>query len=279
MERSLLREGLTNCRRSLGVQARMPDLHLTREPEQPQRRARGRFWLALLVLMGICFLAVYRSALFRLDELTVTGDLRLSEERIMEITGLAPGMARWEMSTATIERLLRQEPWVKSVRAQWRWNQVNIALLERSPVGLLHYHDLFYLVLDESGIILEQVALSERNGLPVISGTAPQSAVRGQRLPHDGLSDALTMLSRFPPALRIQVSEVSIAPDRNLTLFMSGGATVYWGHLPEGRNRIAEVDKKTAELDLTWHTVVKRRAGCEIDLQPVHTLTLSLSCN
>jgi cell division septal protein FtsQ len=257
----------------------MPDLYLTREAERPHHRAKGRFWLALVVLVGICLLAVYRSALFRLDELTLTGAHRLSEERVMEITGLAPGMARWERSAAAVEHLLRQEPWVKSVRAQWYWNKMHIAVLERYPVGVLQYHDLFYLVLDENGTILEQVELSERNGLPVISGTAPQSAVRGQRLHHAGLSDALTVISRFPAALRAQVSEVSIAPDRNLTLFMSGGTTVYWGHLPEGRNRIAEVDKKTAELDMTWHTVVKRRAGCEIDLQPVNSLTLSLSCN
>lgn len=220
-------------------------------------------------MVAICGFAVYRSTLFRLATLEVTGNERLTEERLREVAGLYPGVARWERPAAEVEALLRQEPWVASVQAAWQWNRLAVELTERRPTGLIQYHDRFYLSLDDSGVILEQVDLKEGRGLPVISGVVLTRAVRGQQLQHQGLLDALSVISRMPDRLREQVSEVQVGADRSLVLFMADGATVRWGLLPDREEQRTEaVERKVGALELFWfNEATKRGQTCQVDLR------------
>lgn len=230
---------------------------------------RGRFALLLLLVLIICCFAIYRSPLFRLASVEVMGTDRLTTERVQEVAGLYPGVPRWERPAARVEALLKQEPWVASVKARWHWNQLTIELRERRPVGLVRYQGRFYLSLDDAGIILEQMELAEGRGLPVISGVAVSEAVRGQQLTDQGLADALTVLSQMPDRLRTAVSEVQVAEDRSLQLFMAEGATVRWGTLPAAeKERAASVAQKVGALELFWFgEAAKHGQSCQIDLR------------
>jgi cell division protein FtsQ len=241
-----------------------------REEEADQdeaRSGRGWFWLALAVMLGICAFAVYRSALFRLDQVEVTGLQRLTEARVAEAAGVAPGAARWQHPATVIEARLSQEPWIKSAHAAWAWNRLQIELQEREPVGLIRYTDRYYLELDETGMILGQTELDPQAGLPVISQKELTKALRGQRLEEPGLLDALLLLSRMGDALRAQISEVKVAPSRSLTLFMVPGATVEWGQLPSGGDRAAAVETKLKYFLGTWNLLHKRSGNCQIDMR------------
>lgn len=230
---------------------------------------RGRFLLLLLLIIFICGFAIYRSPLFRLDAVVVIGGDRITAERVQEVAGLYPGVPRWERPAAKVVELLLQEPWVATAKARWDWNQLTVELTERRPVGLVRYHDRFYLSLDGSGVILEQVELTEGRGLPVVSGVSLTEAVRGQRLTHQGLADALTVLALMPERLRAQVSEVKVEEDHSLVLFMAEGATVRWGTLPAGaQERQASVTHKVGALELFWFDeAAKHGHSCLIDLR------------
>ncbi len=245
----------------------MTDERVADQWEQAGPARRRRLWLALVALLGICAFAVYRSALFKLERVEVKGGQRLTTGRIMEIAGLEPGVPRWERPAWEIEQRLGQEPWVKSVSAAWHWNRVVIQLEERQPVGLLRYYDRFYLALDEGGIILELVDLPEGDGLPVISGAVePARALRGQRLEDPALADALLLLSRMAPDLREAVSEVHVSRERGLTLYMVSGPTVLWGALPEGPQRLADVEEQIRTFGEVWQSLPdKRLPGCVMD--------------
>jgi cell division protein FtsQ len=247
-------------------------------PAKPQRR--GRIWLALLALAALCAFAVYHSALFRLASVQVTGATRLTQQQVMELAGLAPGVPRWEHPASNIEARLKQEPWVQAASASWQGTRVVIDLKERVAVGLLRYGDLFYLALDDSGRILEQVDLKSAQGLPVVSGVVITKAVRGQQLQHQGLLDALTLLSRMPQPLRGQVSELQVAADRALTLFMARGATVQVGLVPDlEKDRLTSVDEKVKLLELYWREAPKKRlTACNIDLRVQGLVIPSAGC-
>jgi cell division septal protein FtsQ len=256
------------------------DRRLAEAPAQKKPQRRGRFWLALIAMIAICAFAVYRSALFRLDAVQVTGAKRLSTPQIMEIAGLTRGMPRWEHPAATIEARLRQEPWIRSAHVQWQGNQVKIDIAERVPVGLLRYGDLFYLALDESGLILEQVDLKSAPGLPVIADVKVTKAVRGQQLNHQGLNDALTVLATMAEPMRAQVSEVQVEADRSLTLFMAAGATVQFGLVPDlERDRQSSVTQKVGLLGRYWNAAPRKQmTGCKIDLRVDGTVISSSGC-
>lgn len=244
-------------------------------PGAERPAGRGRLFLVLLLLAGLAVAAAYRSAFFRLAEVEVTGLSRLTEERLMETADLTYGISRWIRPAALIERRLLAEPWVKLAHAEWQWDRLILSIAEREPVGLLRYHDVFYLALDEDGTVLEQVELARRGPLPVISGPVAGPALRGLPLTHPGLQDALAVLYRMAPALRAEISEIQVEDDRSLTLYMTGGATVRWGAVPDGRLRLPEVERKIGHFGEIWHKYVKRRQGCEIDLRPSGPATTS----
>jgi len=229
---------------------------------------RGRFWLILFALILACGVAVYRSPLLRAGEIQVSGVNRLTQERVAEAAGLTAGSPRWEHSAVTIASALEQEPRVAQADVVWDWGRVRISVAEREPVGLVRYSDRYYLELDETGRILGQSELVVGNALPVISGPAPISgAVRGQRIEHQGLMDALTVLWAMAPELRGQISEVQVGTDNGLTWFMAGGAVVRWGQVPAGSERLAGLDTKLKFFLGVWNDLPRKRSGCRLDFR------------
>jgi cell division septal protein FtsQ len=252
---------------------------LREESAPEERKARGWFWFALLVMLAVAGAAAYRSALFRATDIAVTGAGRLSRERVIQAAGLAIGAARWEHPAAAVEARLRQEPWIASATAAWEWGRLAITVKEREPVGLLRYSDRFYLVLDDTGVILGQAELDSKQNLPVVSGRQVSTALRGQQVPDPGLQDALLLLSRMQDQFRGQISEVAVADDRSLTLYMASGATVQWGTIPDGDDRLQGLQEKVTYFGGLWNgTVKKKTGGCTIDMRLDNSYR-TLGCN
>lgn len=233
------------------------------------KSGRLGFWLALLVMLGICLFAVWRSALFRLEQVQITGNQRLSQADVLEITGLSPGMLRWEVPVERVQQRLAAEPWVKSAEVAWNRNRLLIKLVEREPVALLQYQGRYYLALDEEGSILGQRLLGEGDRLPVVAGLTISSALRGQKLDHEGLLDALSVLAWTAPPLRGQISEVQVREDGYIRLFMAGGATVDWGILPETKEKRDEfVQTQLPAFLEVWEKIPRSKLPrCQIDLR------------
>lgn len=242
-------------------------------------KKRTGVWFLLVALLFLCLFALYRSPLLRLSGVEVTGLNRLTRERVMEAAGLELGVPRLERSSSAIVSRLSQEPWVKSAEAAWAGNKVTINLTERVPVGLVRYYDLYYLALDETGVVLQATTLEAEKGMPVISGVQVTKGLRGQQLQHQGLLDALTVLSRMGPSMLGQVSEVHVDTDRSLTLYMTGGATVLWGNVPDGKDRYTATEQKWAYFGGVWKDLQRRKSSsCHIDLR-VEGSAISAGCS
>jgi cell division septal protein FtsQ len=237
------------------------------ETEQERSGGKGWFWLALLVMLSIAGIAAYRSAFFRAMAIDITGLNRLTRERVIEAAGLSPGAPRWEHPASTVRSRLLSEPWIASATAAWETGRIAINIEERKAAGLLKYSDRFYLVLDQSGTILGQTELDPKTPLPVISGKEVTTALRGQKLPDPGLQDALLLLARMAEGYPSHISEVKVAADRSLVLFMVSGATVDWGAIADGPTRLEKLNEKIELFFGTWNGLKKRSGGCKIDMR------------
>lgn len=230
---------------------------------------RGRLWLTLLVLGAVCLYAVYRSALFRLERVQISGTERLDQSDVLDVARLSPGLLRWDLPAKLVEERLLTEPWIGAARAAWRSTSLVVEVQEREPVGMLHYQGRYYLLLDAEGRILGQRMLDEGTRLPVVAGLTITRALRGQQLNHQGLMDALTVLGTMSPELREKVAEVQVKEGRSLRLYMVSGTTVEWGTLPaEADRRSAQVEEKLKGL-LEYYEKISRKnlATCTIDLR------------
>ena len=234
-------------------------------------RARSRWGLALtlLVLLAVCLFAAYRSALFRLERVQISGNQRLGQAEILEIAGVSPGMLRWETSAERVRERLLAEPWIESATVTWRGNALLISVSEREPLALLQYQGRFYLMLDADGRILGQRLLEEVERLPVVSGVAVDRALRGDVLDDLGLKDALTLLWWTGDPLLEQLSEVHVREDRYLRLYLTGGTTVEVGILPDDAARRQEHIQTQLRglLDQLDRVPASARATCRIDLR------------
>lgn len=237
------------------------------EIEQSKPAGKGWFWLALLVMLAIAGISAYRSAIFRAGDIRISGLEALTRERVIEAAGLVQGAPRWEHPAGEVAARLRREPWIATASAAWEWGRINISITERKAAGQLLYSDRFYLVLDQTGVILGQTELDPKNTLPVISGKTVTTALRGQPIPDPGLQDALFLLARMSEGYPSHISEVKVGADRSLTLYMVPGATVDWGIIPEGKNRAEALGEKIQHFFGLWNGLKKRGAGCKIDMR------------
>lgn len=237
--------------------------------EAPLRGGRLGFWLALLTMFAICVFAVYRSALFRLERVQVTGTNRLSQAEVLDAAGLRPGMLKWEAPASRVEERLLADPRIRSVRAVWNGNRLLIEITEREPIALLRYYERFYLEVDEEGYVLGQRMLSEGDRLPVIGGITVTEALRGERIDDLGLMDGLSVLAWFAPAFREQISEVEVRDDRSIRMYMVGGTTVEWGVLPESPAARDEfIQMQVKGFGDFWERIPRSKlAECQVDLR------------
>lgn len=240
-------------------------------PPEPTR-GRGRLWLLLLIVLAVSAYGLYQSPVLRFQGAEVVGVKRLSARRVLEAAEIAPGAPRWEHPSYRIEERLLKEPWIESATAEWTWNRLQIKVTERTAIALLPYQGKWVL-LDHTGMILELVDSPAGQKLPVISGVATGKALRGQQLMHEGLGDALYVLSWMAAPYASQISEVNVKPDGQLFFFMVGGAQVEWGGVSrESKTRQDSVRKKIELFAEVWSGLTKRTAPCSIDMRPAEGL-------
>lgn len=127
---------------------------------------------ALVLAVSVGLLAGYRWLTtvnyFALQNATVTGCSRLSEERIREIAGLTPGINVLSLSMDKMRADLAREPWVDAVAVKRVLpGAIVVEVKEKSPSYLVQYQGTLYYA-DEVGRIIDKVEPGQFVSLPQI---------------------------------------------------------------------------------------------------------------
>jgi len=186
-------------------------------------RSAGWLGAGLILLAALAAYAAFtRAPFFRLERLTVEGNKHLSEAQVMLDTGVEPGESRWRNPADEVRRRLLQEPWVADAKVAWHLGgELHVQLLERQPLALLHYHNL-YLSVDNDGYVLDLVPALPGSRLPLISGVQVPPVLRGDEIKDPGLAAALQALGQLRPEWSARVAEVTTNPDTYMTLYLTG---------------------------------------------------------
>ncbi|MBW7875488.1 MAG: FtsQ-type POTRA domain-containing protein [Candidatus Cloacimonetes bacterium] len=131
-----------------------------RKPGQPWF-SWVRFFLVLLLVFCLAqtWYIFYRSSWFALQEIEILGNRLLSEKRVLEVSGLVPGIRIFELDFDALRtRMLESEPLLQSVRIlQLSPNRLQIRLEERRAVFWLK-NDEEYLAVAADGVFLPLTA-------------------------------------------------------------------------------------------------------------------------
>lgn len=229
--------------------------------------ARSRMISVLLLMALVAGFALYRSPVLRVDEVQVTGNSRLTAQRVLEAAHINRGDFRWLHMGSAVTARLKQEPWIEAARARWTLTHLEIEVTERQPLSLVPYQGK-WLSLDKEGVILDLVQSPAAIRLPVVAGARPERALRGDQLSDPSLGDALLVLKFMSEPFRNQVAEVQVESDRNLVLFMVQGPQVLWGRVPIQGDRVADVRSKLESLGEFWPQIPKHKMkDCRVDLR------------
>ena len=193
---------------------------------------------ATLFIVGGFFVTqlLLASDLFRVNQISVRGNDRLTEQQVGDLSDIEIGINTFNLDLGLIGRKIVENPWVQEAQVQRIFpKQVVINVKERHPVAIINLGYLYY--LDNQGEIFKVLGAGDNLNFPVITGFNHDKAQK-----HDaeyaqylrqivGLLDDLKKRQLFTLE---QVSEIHHEDSGSLSLFtLAGGVKIklgYTGH-------------------------------------------------
>jgi len=216
-----------------------------------ERKKKGIFFfLAFLLLMGIVIgRYVFTTPYFKLKEVQVRGERRLSEATILRWADISPRKCIFGISLREISRRIESNPRVKRAQVKRFFpSGILIEVEEREPLAYLLYRDLLWEV-DEEGIVLGKA--DSPQDLPVITGVRSFSQKKR-------ISSGIKIIKAFKRAglplseVNVEDEEKMIAYLRKIKVYLGKGEHLeYLSYLPF---IIADLkDKRISYIDLRFN--------------------------
>lgn len=134
-------------------------------------RVGATVFSVVLFIVGGFFVTqlLLASDLFRVDQITVQGHVRLSEEQIEALSDIDVGINTFHLDLGLIGQKIEENPWVKEARVQRIFpRQVVISIKERRPVAIVNLGYLYY--LDNQGEVFKVLGAGDNLDFPVVTG-------------------------------------------------------------------------------------------------------------
>jgi cell division protein FtsQ len=220
------------------------DRRFRRAHVKPARHRRTWRWaigpaiIASGLLIAVSFALIRGRALLaaagvlQVDRIVVHGNERLSRG---EVLGMLDGLRGEDLFRTDLDvwrRRLMASPWVRDAALRRSLpSTVDVAIAERTPVGVSRVGEAMYLV-DERGILIDQYGPQYADlDLPLIDGLALPSSdgSTGDAARADLASRVITSI-RTRPDLARKLSQIDVSDVRNVSVILSGDpAVIYLG--------------------------------------------------
>jgi cell division protein FtsQ len=263
------------------VAAAAVDKRFRRAHVKPARRRAG--WRAfakpvvkILALALVSGYALYRGAsmalharMLTVDRIAVSGNERLSKGEVVAVLSGLRGESLLFTDLDAWRRRLLASPWVKEAALRRALpSTIEVAILERQPVGVARFNGELYLV-DERGVLIDQYGPQYADlDLPIIDGLS--GGLSGTDANSGSVDEARADLAarvvtavRSKPALAKRLSQVDVSDGHNATVILTGDPAVlelgddqfvvrlesYLSLAPALRERVADIDYVDLRFD------------------------------
>jgi cell division protein FtsQ len=193
--------------------------------------------LALVVLLlggaGLAARQIFHSGYFGVAKVRVENLGRVSEEEVVALSDIRPGMNIFDLELEMIGRKIEENPWIATARVERVLpREVVISVRERVPKALINLGYLYY--LDAGGVIFKVLGPEDSIDYPVVTGIDRRTLLENPGDCRKQLEEAVLLLDELA-GRRIfsldDVSELNIDPTDGLTLYtFSGGIPVRMGY-------------------------------------------------
>jgi cell division protein FtsQ len=183
------------------------------------RPSRGLIALAALTsvfgLFAYGAFWVYTSPVFKISEVEVTGNSRISTPAIVNASGVI-GQSMFNADLSQVQRELYALPLVYSVSIERDWpDTIRIAIEERQAWGTWHQDGVEY-TIDREGVVLG-IGAGPMGG-PVIVSSEEGSRLIGDHVDYQAVDAAAEIYEKLPRYLGTTVSEVAFTRGQGVTV-------------------------------------------------------------
>ena len=227
-------------------------------------------WTALVA--GLAY-GVYRTSIvaaqahvLMVDRIVVRGNARLSDAQVMTIlNGLRGESLMWTDLEAWRARLLAS-PWIRDAALRRSLpSTVEVAVTERTPIGIARIDGELYLV-DETGVLIDEYGPHFADfDLPIVDGLPGAGGGAGSVTDEARAALAAQVISALKgkPQVAQRLSQVDVSDAHNASVILTGdGARVQLGEdrflarlqsyldlAPTLRERVTEIDSVDLRFD------------------------------
>ncbi len=218
------------------------------------------FFLAILLAAPPLWSSVKTHPYFLLGSVEVDGNLRISDEEIIELAGVRAGQSLWDVSTRNVALRVAAHPWVQKARVRIEAaGKTVIEIDERKPMAIVRFDELHY--VDRRGHVLGPLSREDSRNFPMITGLeqGTQRAFAPVALPRTA------QLLRWCERRRTinDLSEVHVDREAGITLFpadVNVAVELGWGRWTEKLNR-------SARVFAAWQERLDRLAAIDVSLR------------
>lgn len=219
------------------------------EVRRRQGRRRLRLLLAalLVLLLTVGAWLATRSSLLDVDVVKVHGAERTPPAEVVKASRIGAGQGMLDIDPSGASRRVERLPWVATAEVRRDWpGTVRITLVERTPAAVTRADGEQWLLLDDSGRVLE-AAPSAPVGLPVLEGLMP-AASPGSEL--EGADAPLAVVTALTPSLRARTRAVAVVEGATLELRLNPRGTVRLGPAEDLEAKLRAAETVLAQVDV-----------------------------
>ena len=195
--------------------------------------------LTLIYFAAVTGYSLANSSLFDLVEIAVAGNVTVSREEIVALSGIRIGTNLMNVSRLAAAESIRTQPYIKEAEvARIFPNRLEIRVTERVPLAIISY-DERYLVLDENGYCLTEIGLATAESwvLPVIRSSSESIRILpGERSADKGVLAALSLIQQLDPLFMENIQSFEAPSAERVAVINTDGLRVLFGQ-PEDLDR------------------------------------------
>lgn len=201
-------------------------------PARAERHTLRWVVLILAVLVGVGVL-VY-GAVFQVRDIAVRGNVSLTAQQVIELSGISPGMNTFAIDDDQVEKNIERNRYLSFVCVDKQLpDKVVIQVKERIPSAAVKYCGILY-TMDNRGMVLEESLDTEgQNSLLLVNGLDIHNCRVGSALGLNNDTQLLTM-TEIMIELKVmsgleQMKELDLSNMDNLFMVSRDGFTVRLG--------------------------------------------------
>ena len=200
-----------------------------------KRKRKIKKMMSLLALSSVVLcvgVLLVLTVFFKINTVNVTGAKIYANSKVMEESGIEIGSSLFSVSEKNLNEILPQKlPYVKSVKLTRKLPDTLVIDVTATRETAAFVYGSGYILVDDSGKVLDRDAKMLRENVAVVSGVALKGAPQGQKISLDNetvTGDLITILSEIKKSKFNGVTEI-ILKDNEFKLLYEDRITIKLG--------------------------------------------------